>query len=50
MGANGITQTTPTYFLITFVTILWEIFLKYSWNTLEKILEKIFLKMKKNSY
>jgi hypothetical protein len=36
MGANGITQATPTCFLITFVIVFGEIFLKYFWNILEK--------------
>jgi hypothetical protein len=40
VGANRITQATPANFLTTFVTTLWEIFLKYSRNTLEKLFEK----------
>ncbi len=30
VGANGITQATPTYFLIVFVIAFWEIVLEYS--------------------
>jgi len=30
LGANGVTQATPTCFLTTFVTTFGEIFLKYS--------------------
>jgi hypothetical protein len=37
VGANMITQATPTYFFTTFVIIFWEIFLKYYWNNLGKI-------------
>jgi len=36
LGANGITRTTPTCFLITFGTTFGEIFLKYSWKSLQK--------------
>jgi hypothetical protein len=34
-GANKITQATPPYFKIAFVIAFEEIFLKYSWNSLE---------------
>jgi len=37
MGANGITQITPTNFLTAFVTTFGDIFLKYSWNIFEKV-------------
>jgi len=47
LGANGITLATSTYFLIAFVTTLWEIFLEYSWNIFEKC---IFLNFKFSSY
>jgi hypothetical protein len=33
LGANGITQATPTYFLIGFG----EIFLEYYWNIFKKV-------------
>jgi hypothetical protein len=42
MGANKITRTTPACFLTTFVTTFEEIFLKYSWNILEKMFKKSF--------
>ncbi len=42
MGANKITQTTPTCFLTAFMTFLGEIFLKYYQNIFEKIFKKIF--------
>jgi hypothetical protein len=29
VGANKITQATPTYFFIAFVIAFWEIFFKY---------------------
>jgi hypothetical protein len=32
VGANGITQATPTCFLTIFVIIFWYIFLEYSWK------------------
>jgi hypothetical protein len=44
LGANGITQATPTCFLTTFVTSFGEIFLNYFWNIFEKNFKKIFLK------
>jgi hypothetical protein len=47
MGANGITQVTPTCFFIAFVTTFGEIFLKYFWNIFEKFFKKFF-KIKKN--
>jgi hypothetical protein len=38
-----ITQATPAYFMTTFVTTFWNIFLEYSWKTLQNNL-LIFLK------
>jgi hypothetical protein len=43
LGANGTIWATPVCFLITFVTAFGKIILKYNWNILEKIFEKIFL-------
>jgi hypothetical protein len=36
LGANGITQATPIYFLIAFVITFGGILLEYSLNILEK--------------
>jgi hypothetical protein len=36
MGANGITQATPTCFFITFMTIICEMFLEYFRNNILK--------------
>jgi hypothetical protein len=42
VGANGITQATPTYFFIAFVIIFWEIFFKYFSKKIQKDLYTIF--------
>jgi hypothetical protein len=41
LGATEITQATPTYLFIAFVTTFGEIFLKYSWNVFGKVFKKI---------